>query len=83
MSNAPPVGSITTAPARGVSTAQVNISSEAKDIQRVVGRVIREPEIREEIVADLRERIQSGTYNVTGEQIGEMMMRRFLADRVR
>lgn len=38
---------------------------------------------REQIVASLRARVEAGTYHVSGEQIAEMMVRRFLADRVR
>ena len=83
VADTPALGSITTAPARGSSAAQVEISPEAREIQRVVDRVAQEPEIREDIVASLRERIQSGTYGVSGEQIGEMMLRRLLADLVR
>ena len=78
----PMLDSIATAPARGSSAAQGKSSPEAKVIERVVGLVAREPDIREDIVASLRERIQSGTYHVTGEQIGEMMLRRMIADRV-
>ena len=72
---------IATAPARAASVAPVEFTPETREIQRVVGIVAREADIREDIVASLRERVESGTYNVTGEQIGEMMLRRFLADR--
>ncbi len=72
---------IATAPARGVSAASAEFTPEVREIQRVVGIVVREAEVREDVVAHLRERVESGTYNVTGEQIGEMMLRRFLADR--
>ena len=82
-SESPSLGQIAPAPARGSSAAQVEFSPEAKEIQRVVGMVANEPEVREDIVASLRERIENGTYHVTGEQIGEMMIRRMLADRVR
>jgi anti-sigma28 factor (negative regulator of flagellin synthesis) len=41
------------------------------------------PDVREEIVASLRARIEAGTYFVSGDQIAEMMLRRLLADRVR
>jgi negative regulator of flagellin synthesis FlgM len=81
-------GSLATAPARGASgaaaaAAEARISPEASEIQRVVGKVVGESDYREDVVAELRERIQSGTYHVTGQQIGEMMVRRMLADRVR
>lgn len=82
VADVPEMDSITTASVRGSSAAQVDFSAMAKEIQQVVGSVAREPQIREEVVARLRERIESGTYQVSGEQIGEMMLRRFIADRV-
>lgn len=57
-------------------------SLEAKDVLRVVSIVKGEPDVREEVVASLREQIENGTYNVSGVQIGEMMIRRMRADRV-
>lgn len=41
------------------------------------------PDVREDIVADLKERIQKGEYKVSGEDIAEMMLRRRAADRIR
>ena len=51
--------------------------------QRVAKAVASTPDIREEIVASLREQIESGAYRVSGEQIAEMMLRRHQADRIR
>ena len=79
----PPVlGSVATAPARRTPGAQADFSPEAREVQRVVSIVAQEPDVREDVVAALRARIESGDYHVTGEQIGEMIVRRFLADRV-
>ena len=41
------------------------------------------PEVREDLVRELRERLQRGEYNVSGEEIAEMMLRRLAADRMR
>jgi len=41
------------------------------------------PDTREEIVAELKERIQKGEYKIDGQEIAEMMMRRLAADRIR
>jgi flagellar biosynthesis anti-sigma factor FlgM len=41
------------------------------------------PDTREEIVQDLKKRIESGEYKVSGEEIADMMMRRRAADRIR
>ncbi|MBC8101846.1 MAG: flagellar biosynthesis anti-sigma factor FlgM [Cytophagales bacterium] len=42
-----------------------------------------QPDVREQVVSSLRERIESGAYFVSGEQIAEMMIRRQIADHVR
>jgi anti-sigma28 factor (negative regulator of flagellin synthesis) len=41
------------------------------------------PDTREEFVAELKERIQKGEYNVSGSDIAEMMLRRLAADKIR
>lgn len=41
------------------------------------------PDIREDLVNDLKERISKGEYNVSGQDIAEMMLRRRAADRIR
>ena len=41
------------------------------------------PDVREDIVASIKEKIQSGTYKVSGEEIADMMIRRLSADRIR
>lgn len=41
------------------------------------------PDIREEYVNELKERIQKGEYNISGKDIAEMMIRRLEADNIR
>lgn len=41
------------------------------------------PDVREEIVARLKESIDKGEYSVNGEEVADMMIRRLRADRVR
>jgi negative regulator of flagellin synthesis FlgM len=41
------------------------------------------PDVREDIVASLKEKIQNGTYKVSSEEIADMMIRRLSADRIR
>lgn|GEM_PF-588626 len=41
------------------------------------------PDTREEIVNELKERIDKGEYKVSGAEIAEMMLRRRAADRIR
>ena len=85
------MGTVTTAPiGRG---GELNAASEfhlysgspveQAEARHVAEIVDKEPEVREDVVASLRARIESGGYQVSGEQIAEMMVRRCLADRVR
>lgn len=37
---------------------------------------------REEMISDLKERIESGNYNPTGDEIIDTMIRRAIADRI-
>ncbi len=53
------------------------------EIQRVAEIVDTLPDVREDVVASLRSRIEAGTYSVSGEEIAEMMVRRYFADLVR
>ena len=41
------------------------------------------PDIREDVVEELKERIRKGEYEVSGSEIAEMMLRRRAADRLR
>lgn len=41
------------------------------------------PDVREDIINSLKERIQNGTYKVSGEEIAEMLIRRNSADKIR
>lgn len=41
------------------------------------------PDIREDYVKEVKERIQKGEYKVSGEEIAEMMLRRRAADSIR
>lgn len=41
------------------------------------------PDIRDDIVGPLRKAIEDGTYQINGQDIAEMMIRRRMADRIR
>lgn len=41
------------------------------------------PDTRDELVEELRKRIESGDYEISGEEVADMMMRRRAADRLR
>jgi len=48
-------------------------------ISRLTKRILNMPE-REELVAQLKARIEAGEYNPTGEEIADAMLRRAIAD---
>ncbi len=41
------------------------------------------PDVREDLVADLKAKIERGEYSVRGEDVAEMMLRRMRADSLR
>lgn len=41
------------------------------------------PDIREDLVNELKDRIAKGEYSVDGREVAEMMLRRLAADKVR
>jgi len=82
----PSIGVITTASARQPSIASIakeEASSDYAVARRMAQGMDMETDIREDVVASLRERIEAGTYVVSGEQVAEMLIRRMMADRVR
>lgn len=58
-------------------------SPDAQLIRQVVEEVMKMPEVREELVAELKARIERGEYNPSSEEIVEAMVRRAIADKVR
>jgi len=54
---------------------------DAELIRQVVQEVLNMPE-REDRIADLKARIEAGTYNPTGADIADAMIRRAIADRM-
>lgn len=60
------------------------LKSREKDtdlIQHVTAEVIAMPD-RDELIADLKARIEEGTYNPSGDDIADAMIRRSIADRI-
>lgn len=51
-------------------------------IARLTERIIEMPD-REQMIAELKARIDAGTYNPTADEIADAMIRRNVADRVR
>lgn len=53
---------------------QVQISSMGKDFQIAKTAVANSPDVREELVASLKERIQNGTYKVDGGDFADKLL---------
>ena len=56
---------------------QVQISSIGKDIQTLTQAVADSPDIREELTAPLKEKINAGTYNVSSESFADKLMKKY------
>ena len=56
---------------------QVQISSIGKDIQTLKQAVADSPDIREELTAPLKEKINAGTYNVSSESFADKLMKKY------
>jgi len=58
-------------------TDKVQISSFGKDMQTVKSAVANAPNIREEVTAPIKERIQSGTYEVDVESFADKLFQKY------
>jgi negative regulator of flagellin synthesis FlgM len=58
----------------GISKDKVELSPEAKQIQRAKELIDSLPDIREEKVAEIRARIEAGEYQIDGEKIASKMI---------
>ena len=56
---------------------KVQISSFGKDIQTAKAAVAGAPDIREELTAPIKEKIQNGTYEVSNESFAEKLLRKY------
>lgn len=63
--------------ARASYTDQVQISSFGKDIQIAKAAVKASPDVRTELTAPLKEKIQSGTYTVDTSSFAEKLMQKY------
>jgi anti-sigma28 factor (negative regulator of flagellin synthesis) len=56
---------------------------DSAEVSRVAKMVADAPDMRDDIVMELKERIDKGEYNISGEEIADMMIRRMKADNIR
>lgn len=52
----------------------LNLSSEALDYQKILTAVNKAPNIREDKINDIMERINNGTYKISSEEIAEKIL---------
>jgi negative regulator of flagellin synthesis FlgM len=64
--------------ARPEQDAVVNLSQASKEAQKIEEVISSEPEIREDKVAALKEKIESGTYKVDHKAVAEKMVDSFV-----
>lgn len=56
---------------------QVQISSLGKDIQTAKAAVVAAPDVREDVVASVKTRIQDGTYSVETGSFAEKLLKKY------
>ena len=56
---------------------KLQISMVGKDIQTAKNALANAPEIREDLVASIKERYQSGTYDVSGREFADKIVDRY------
>lgn len=62
--------------------AHVDISEQAQAISVASAAVQSAPDVREDLVANLKAQVDAGTYQVSGKDIADQLLRRAQADRI-
>ena len=65
---------------KSISEERVELSRKASDLNRIKEIVRKTPDIRGEKVAFFREKIASGSYHVSGQEIADKMLREHLLE---
>ena len=65
-----------------VATERVDLSAEAKDFQRIKQILDETPDVREEKVRELKDRIESGNYAVDSGKVAAKMLGESLIDTI-
>jgi len=76
----PPAANPETGASSDTSDSVVHLSSTAKDVQLARQAAAREPDIREEKVAELKARIDAGEYQPDAEAVAGKMVDTFLKE---
>ncbi len=60
--------------------ARVEVSASSQEVKQVKAQIEQMPDVREDRVQALKAQIESGKYQVSGEDIADLIIRRSLAD---
>ena len=63
-----------------IATERVDLSSEAKDIQKIKQILDQTPDVREEKIQELRQQIEKGSYLINSGMIADKMLGESLID---
>ncbi|HHY68592.1 MAG TPA: flagellar biosynthesis anti-sigma factor FlgM [Firmicutes bacterium] len=61
----------------------VGLSFTNEDIEKIKEIVGKLPDVREDLIAPISKKVESGEYSVDAESVAEKMMGRLLADKIR
>ncbi|HON87377.1 MAG TPA: flagellar biosynthesis anti-sigma factor FlgM [Bacillota bacterium] len=62
---------------------EVGLSFTREDIEKIKELVKKMPDVREDLIAPISKKVETGEYSVESEAIAEKMMGRLLADKIR
>lgn len=60
------------------TTDRFEISQMGKDLQVAKAAVAKAPDVREDVVADIKKRIEDGSYNVSDESFADVLLAKYL-----
>lgn len=63
--------------------ASIQLSEQAQEIQQIKKLVEESPDVREDLVQQLKAKYEAGSYHVSGEDIAELAIRRAFADNIK
>jgi len=64
-----------------IFTDKIEISSEARDFQAILNAIKLTPDVREEKVNEIKKKIDSGIYNISGRDVVEKLIREYKASK--
>jgi negative regulator of flagellin synthesis FlgM len=59
------------------ATDRFEISQMCKDLQIAKAAVAKAPDVREDVVADIKKRIEDGSYNVSDESFADVLLAKY------